>query len=158
MVVAIWHFFRGVPILLLTASVLAPQPRNPASVWKIVRDMLSAPNGQAVFASTLKGAVISGPGGLTPYLQGSLVSITPGNTNRRRLLLSMENTDTADAAIILIGPNARLKTQPKKGTLIRFEGNVSDFTKEPFVVTFEVDHLTGLDFVNPRAAPFESSN
>ena len=123
---------RGVSFLLLTASVMAPQSQDPDKAWRLVRDMLSAPNGQAAFSSALKGAVVAGPGGLARYLQGSVVSITPGQPGQagtRRLFLSMEGTDTADVAIVLRGSNARLKTEPRKGTVIRFEAVAKEFTK-----------------------------
>jgi hypothetical protein len=154
----IWRSLGGISILLLTASIVAPQTQEPDKVWNIVRDMLSAPNGQAVFTSTLKGAVIAGPGGLARYLQGSVISIIPDKAGTRRLLLSMEGSHIADVTIVLSGPNARLKNEPKKGDPIRFEAVAKEFTKEPFMVTIQADHLTGLDFVNPQAAPFPSSN
>ena len=141
---------RGVAILLLAASVMVPQTLDPAGLWRILKDMLSAPNGQVAFAGTLKDAVPAGRGQLAPYLEGSLVSITPGSTGSRRLLLSMEGGAIADVTIVLRGPNTRLKTEPKKGTLIQFDGVVREFTKEPFMLTFDAEHVSGLDFVNPR--------
>jgi hypothetical protein len=149
---------RDVSILLGIASVAASQTKDPASVWKIVRDMLSAPNGQAVFTSTLKGVVVAGPGGLAPYLQGYLVATTVDKAGKRNLFLSMEGEDAPDVTVVLSGPDPILKTRPVRGTLIRFDAVLMDLTKEPFMVTFKADHLTGLDFLNPKPAPFPSSN
>jgi len=60
----------------------------------------------------------------------------------------MEGTDKADVTILLRGQMAKLKTEPKKGTVVRFKGVIQTFTKEPFTVTFLVNRRGSfVDFV-----------
>jgi hypothetical protein len=64
----------------------------------------------------------------------------------------MEGTNTADVTLLLQGSIANINVEPKKGALIRFSGVVQRFTKEPFMVTFEVGRWGSgsLEFVSPR--------
>jgi len=149
------RFLRGTSLLLVMASVIVSQTRQTiesANVWQwVIKRPLTAPNGEEYFAGTLKDSLV--PTGTAPYLQGVLVSITPETAGVRRLLLSMETTDKADVTILLLlrGQRPKLKTEPKKGTVVRFRGVVQKFTKEPFMVTFVVDRRGSfLDFVESR--------
>ena len=144
------RFLRGTSFLLVMAPVIASQTIEPVNVWQwIIKGPLNAPNRNEYFASALKDALI--PTGWAPYLQGVLVSITPETVGVRRLMLSMEGTDEADVTILLRGPMAKLKTEPKKGTVVRFKGVIQKFTKEPFVVTFLLDRRGSfVDFVESR--------
>jgi hypothetical protein len=88
---------------------------------------------------------------IAPYFQGVLVAITPETIGVRRLLLSMDGTDKADVTILLRGQMAKLKSEPKKGSVVHFSGVVQKFTKEPFMVTFLVNRRGSfVDFVKSR--------
>ena len=144
------RFLQGAPLLFGTACVIASQTIEPANVWQwVIKGPLSAPNGEEYFASALKDTVV--PAGHALYLQGVLVSITPETVGVRRLLVSMEGTGKADVTIILRGQMAKLKTEPKKGTVVRFAGVIQKFTKEPFMVTFLMNRRGSfVDFVKSR--------
>ena len=143
------RFLRGASLLLVMASVIVSQtkPMVSAAVWQsLIKRPLSAPDGEGYFASNLKDVLV-------PDLQGVLVSITPETIGVRRLLVAMETTDKPDVTIVLLvrGQRAKLKTEPKKGTVVRFRGVVQKFTKEPFMVTFQVNRLGSfVDFVESR--------
>jgi len=129
-------------------SVIVSQSIGPGDAWQwLIKGPLSAPNGEEYFATTLKDRVV--PRGLiAPYFQGVLVSITPETVGVRRLLLSMDGTHKADVTILLRGQMAKLKSEPKKGSVVHFSGVVQKFTKEPFMVTFQVNRLGSfVDFV-----------
>ena len=141
---------RVLSLLLVLACGAVPQTREPNNVWRdLIKRPLTASNGGQYWAA-LKDALI--PNGLAPYLQGSLMAITPAKAGTTRLLISMEGTDTADVTILLRGPMAKLKSEPRKGALVRFSGVVRTYTKEPFMVTFEVGTWGSgsLDFIEPR--------
>jgi len=126
------RFLRGASLLLVMASVITSQTATvgPAESWQwVIKRPLSAPDGEEYFDRALKDV-------LAPTLQGVLVSITRETVGVRRILLAMETTDKADVTILLRGQMAKLKSEPKKGTLVRFRGVVQQFTKEPFTVTF----------------------
>lgn len=134
----------------MMASSIASQTVEPANVWHwVIKTPLTAPNGDDYFSSALKDTVV--PAGLAPYLQGVLVSITPETAGVRRLLVSMEGNGKADVTIMLRGQMAKLKTEPKKGTVVRFRGVIQKFTKEPFMVTFLMNRRGSfVDFVKSR--------
>ena len=142
------RFLRGAALLVVMASVTASQSLGPGDAWQLlIQGPLSAPDGEEYFASTLKDRVV--PRGLVaPYFQGVLVSITPETIGVRRLMLAMGGTDKADVTILLRGQMAKLKSEPKKGAVVHFNGVVQKFTKEPFMVTFQVNRLGSfVDFV-----------
>ena len=144
------RFLHATSLLLMLASAIASQTVEPANLWHwVIKDPLTAPNGEEYFASALKDTVV--PAGHAHYLQGVLVSITPETVGVRRLLVSMEGNDKADVTIMLRGQMAKLKTEPKKGTAVRFAGVIQKFTKEPFMVTFLVNRRGSfVDFVKSR--------
>ena len=129
----------------MIASVMVAQAIGPADLWHwVIKGPLSAPNSDEYFASALKDV-------LAPKLQGVLVSITPETVGVRRVLLSMEGSGKADVTIILRGRMAKLKTEPRKGTVVRFRGVIQKFTKEPFMVTFLTERRGSfVDFVESR--------
>ena len=145
---AIPRFLRGASLLLVMASVMPSQTSQTiasANAWQwIIKRPLTAPNGEEYYARALKDELV-------PTLQGVLVSITPETVGVRRLQLAMESPDKADVTILLRGQRAKLKTEPKKGTVVRFKGVIQKFTKEPFMVTFVLDRRgSSLDFVESR--------
>ncbi len=129
------RFLRHMAIPLVMASVIPSQSVGPGDAWQwIIKGPLNAPNGDEYFDHTLKDTVV--PNGLVArYFQGVLVSITPETAGVRRVLLSMDGTDEPDVTILLRGQMAKLKSQPKKGSIVRFCGVAQKFTKEPFMVT-----------------------
>jgi hypothetical protein len=145
---AISRTVNGISLILLVASVISAQSMSPGKFWEmLIKGPLSGPGADEYFKQALKDSFPTA--GLARYLEGSLVSIARSKTDIR-LLLSMEGTDTADVTLLLHGRIAQLKTEPKRGMLIRFNGVVREFTKEPFMLTFEVNDRGSLDLLNPR--------
>jgi hypothetical protein len=62
----------------------------------------------------------------------------------------MEDSDAADVTLLIHGHIAELKAEPKRGARVRFNGVVRRFTKEPFMLTFEVNDRGYLDLVDSR--------
>lgn len=143
-----WRTLSGV-LLLLMASATFAQKMSPGDFWKtLIKRPLSGPGADEYFERNLKDAGL--PGGLAPYLEGSVVSVTGGKADIR-LLISMEGTDTPDVTLV-IEESAKLKSEPKAGDVVRFNGVAArTFTKEPFMLTLEMfSPRSSLDIVNPR--------
>jgi|KBSMisStandDraft_5_1062788.scaffolds.fasta_scaffold623742_2 hypothetical protein len=145
----LWRALRG-GLLLLMASATSAQRMRSGDFWRtFIKGPLSKPNADEYFVRTLKDAELTG--GLAPYLEGTVLSVTNSKAPIR-LLLSMEGTDTPDVMLV-IEESAEIKAEPKVGIVVRFNGVVaSKFTKEPFMLTFEMfdPRSSYLDIVNPR--------
>jgi len=66
------------------------------------------------------------------------------------LVLGISDPETPEVTLRLRRQNAKLKTQPKQGAAILFEGIAREFKKDPFMLTFEVERVGGLDFESPQ--------
>jgi len=105
------------------------QKQNPQlALWLNVKNELNGPNGEQYFNSTMKGAAV-------PKLKGYLVSQSPAS-RPTTLVLGIENQNTPEVTLKLDAPLAG-KADP--GTALEFQGIPQSFTKEPFMVTFDVE-------------------
>jgi hypothetical protein len=135
---------------ILTAAEIAAQKEeelkktNPQlALWLNIKGQLLTPDGQTYFDSNIKGAQV-------PKLKGWLVSAKPA-VRSKELLVNMESKDqpAPDVTLKLVnaeGTALALTGKPELGTEIEFEGVGDSFTKEPFMVTFNVEKakITGL--------------
>jgi len=112
------------------------------ALWLNIKGQLLAPEGQQYFDSSMKGAAV-------PKLKGWLVSAKPA-ARSKELMVSMEAKDQpANVTLKLVnseGTAIALAGKPEVGGEIEFEGVGDAFTKEPFMVTFNVEKakITGL--------------
>jgi hypothetical protein len=140
--------------ILLSVSAAAQTERpTPLAFWRdAIKSPLSGPDGEQHFIRLYKRAALTAVN--VPYLEGSVVSVAKSTSGSTRVLLSMESDGTADAAILFDGRHWRLRSEPQKGTVVRFLGVMTDFTKQPFMLTFEPNQVDGLDVdtaePNPR--------
>ncbi|MBX9600668.1 MAG: hypothetical protein K2X35_06685 [Bryobacteraceae bacterium] len=104
-------------------------------LWRNMQKELTGENGQNYFDSGMKDALL--PGGVEGVKQfrGKLVSATP-ETNPKTLVVSIGGGDAGDATLNLDEP---LRGKMEPGGEIGFEGVAKSFTKDPFMVTFEVE-------------------
>jgi hypothetical protein len=105
------------------------------AMWKGLYTELSGPNGTQYFESGLKGAQ-------APKLRGTVVSQTA-----KTVVLALSDKTTPQVTLELESPLP--KAEP--GIVIEFEGVGKEFTKEPFMLTMEIDKskISGW----PAAAP-----
>lgn len=118
---------------------------NPSlALWKNLKGQLLSPDGQTYFDSSMKDAAV-------PKLKGWLVAAKPP-VKSKELLVSMDGKDQpANVTLRLVGgadgtTATPLTGKPELGTEIEFEATGKTFTKEPFMVTFDVEKakITGL--------------
>jgi tetratricopeptide (TPR) repeat protein len=118
---------------------------NPSlALWKQLKGQLLSPDGETYFGSSMKDAAV-------PKLKGWLVAAKPP-VKSKELLVAMDGKDqAANVTLRLVGgadgtTATPLTGKPELGTEIEFEGTGKTFTKEPFMVTFDIEKakITGL--------------
>jgi len=118
---------------------------------KFIKEPLKAADGAQTFESNVKNALI--PPESVPPLQGAVISCDPPR-NPKTVIVGIENPGTPEVKLVFEAPLGR---PADAGTIIKFRGVATAFTKEPFLVTFEVDKkdLTGWPAPPPpvRKAP-----
>jgi tetratricopeptide (TPR) repeat protein len=119
------------------------------ALWKSIKDQLVADTGQQYFDTSVKGAAIpGGVKGVTKF-KGTLISQKPA-LNPKELVLGITSPDTPEVTLKLENP---LRGKADPGTVIRFEGVPSAFTKEPFMLIFDVDSKDKIQGWPAQAAP-----
>jgi hypothetical protein len=112
------------------------------ALWKTIKDQLTAANGEQYFNDQLKGTA-------PPKLRGKLVETKPA-IRPKELVLDLEGGDKAEVTLKLETP---LAGKADKGTEIQFQGVPSAFTKEPFMLTFDVDSKDKIEGWPKQAPP-----
>jgi TolA-binding protein len=98
------------------------------ALWLSVKKELVGASGEQYFESSVKGAAV-------PKLKGTVISGKPP-LNSKELVVGIEKADVPEITLKL---DAALKGKPKPGNVIEFEGVPAAFTKEPFMLIFEVE-------------------
>jgi hypothetical protein len=106
---------------------------------KAIKEPLTAADGAQTFESNVKNAII--PPADQPPLQGAVISCEPAKAPKT-VIVGIENPAVAEVKLVFETPLAR---PAEPGTIIKFRGVATAFTKAPFMLTFEVDKkdLTG---------------
>ena len=128
---------------LLFLAVLAgmlgaqPGPVNPnaaRALWRSLKNQLSSANGEEYFRTQLQNADL-------PVLMGTLLSATP--TDRpAQLVLNLSGDRIPEATLLFRNENRQdghLDGPLAPGSQIQFRGVPVAFTREPFMLTFEVN-------------------
>ena len=128
--------------------------KNPMiGLWaKILREPLTKDGGEAYFDMNVKDALLPGGANGVMKFKGKIVSITPA-TRPKEIELAIEHAGVADAKLVFEMP---LAGKMEVGEELSFEGKATMFTKEPFMITFDVekDQLEGWTGKNTtKAAP-----
>ena len=112
------------------------------ALWKGVKDALVGANGDQYFEGTLKGSAV-------PKLKGKLISMKPA-LRPKELVLAIDTPNTPEVVLKLENP---LPGKAEPGTELEFEGVPSAFTKDPFMLTFEVEGKDKIEGWPAQAAP-----
>lgn len=117
----------GAEIEVESANKLAQE--NPQlAIWKNTKTELTGANSQQFFEGTVKGSAF-------PKMKGTLISAKP-EASPKELTLGIENPTTPEVTLKL---DAAMRGKADPGTVLEFEGVPTEFTKEPFNLTFEVE-------------------
>ena len=105
------------------------------ALWKRIKMELTSDNGSAYFETSMRDAAL--PGGAEGIIKfkGTLISMTPA-VRPKELVLGIENPSVPDVTLKL---DSALPGKMEPGSQIEFAGVAKSYTKEPFMVTFEVE-------------------
>ncbi len=105
------------------------------ALWLNVRSELTGPNGPQYWEGSVKGAGLPGGASGVTKFKGKLVSQSPAK-NPKELVLAISDASTPEVTLKL---DEAMAGAAEPGTEIEFEGVASAFTKDPFMLTFDVD-------------------
>lgn len=134
---------------------------NPVlALWVGIKRELTGPNGPSYFENSLKNAHIPGPDGIlvgettVKKLKGTVVSYDPPK-RPKKLVLGLSSPSMSEVTLVFENP---LAAAPEPGTELEFAGVVTEYSLEPFNVTFEVEpaDVTGLP-APKKAAPVKKA-
>jgi hypothetical protein len=109
----------------IAADTRFAQEHPEVVVWRNLKARLTAADGEAYFATEVKGAEI-------PGLKGNVIA----QADARTLALAMDDVEGGEATLRF---DAALKGSVAAGTVIEFIGVPQMFEKNPFRVVFQVD-------------------
>lgn len=115
--------------------------KNPQlAFWMGIKKELTGPEGEKFFEERVKGAALPGKIEGTEFtkLRGRLVSHKPA-ANPKELLVAMDTENPNSPAEVTLKFETALRGKAEPGIDIDFEGAPSAFTKEPFMLTFDVE-------------------
>jgi hypothetical protein len=113
------------------------------ALWISIRDALTAAEGgQAYFDEKMKGSEL-------PEMKGKVVSIDPA-TKPTKVVIAIADGKTPDATLHFEKP---LPGKVEPGTELTFAGVATAYTKDPFMVTFDVDPAKLKGWTGKNAAP-----
>lgn len=112
--------------------------------WRDVKAILTADTGQAKFDADIKDSAL-------PKFSGKIVSMTPA-LKPKTVVIAVEKDGVADCTLTF---EAALAGKMEPGETLTFEGIAKSFTKEPYMLTMEVekDKIEGWTGKNAPAAP-----
>jgi len=120
------------------------------ALWETIKAQLVGDNGQAYFDMSVKDAALPGGANGVMKFNGKLVSTTPEN-RPKELTLAIGG----DAPNVTLKLDEPLPGKMDPGGDIAFSGIAKAFTKDPYMLTFEVskDDIEGWTGKGPAAAP-----
>ncbi len=134
------------------AAEAAAAAANPMlNMWtKLLKENLLKPDGDMFFEMSMKDLLVPGGANGVMKFKGTIVSMEPA-TRPKEIDLAIEKPGVTDAKLIFDMP---LPGKMEPGETLEFEGIAKSFTKDPFVITFEVDkdQLSGWTGKNAPAA------
>jgi hypothetical protein len=124
--------------------------KDPAlAMWKTLRETLVADGGQAYFDASVKGAGLPGGANGVEKFKGKLVSATP-EVNPKELVLGITDPKVGEVTLKLDSP---LRGKMEPGADIEFEGVATSYTKDPFMINFDVEKAKIKGWTAGPAAP-----
>ena len=127
--------------------------KNPQlALWMGIKGQLADTNGPQYFEGQLKDADVAGQGG-AKALKGTLIEGRPA-CRSKELLVGIPEPGQQAKGEILLKLDAPLTGKPEAGE-IEFDGVPRAFTREPFLLTMEVEKakIVGLKLASCAAAP-----
>ncbi len=128
---------------------------NPVlALWVGIKRELTGPNGATYFETSLKNTHIPGPDGIpvgdtrVMKLKGTVVSVDPPK-RPKKIVLGLSSPNMSEVTLVFENP---LTVAPEPGTQLEFGGIVTEYSLEPFNVTFEVEPSDVVGLPAPKKA------
>jgi len=126
----------GLLACVVQAQDNRPQDSNPPDkhLWHSLKDALTGSDGAKFFDQNVKDCKL-------PSLVGKVISATPAE-QPSVLVLQMYDSDRPEVTLRLKddkGADTHMPGPVMVGSFITFQGVAISFTKEPFMLTFDVD-------------------
>ena len=125
------------------------------ALWTDVKRGLTAPDGDGFFNDKIKDAALPGGAGGVTKFKGKLISAKP-ELRPKELTLAVEKPGVADC-IIKLDEGQTLPGKMDPGGDIEFEGVAKAFTKEPYMLTLEVEKDKISGWTGKNAAPVKKA-
>lgn len=124
--------------------------QSPLGFWRdSIKGPLSGPGAEALFVESFQDVLLPPPD-IVSYLEGTVVAVTPEDSQGWKVLLSMQGDGVAEAALVIDGVDWKWTAQPEVGAVVRFAGVAREFSKEPFLVQFVPERITGLPLATEK--------
>lgn len=157
----------GVAMLVLSllapaatsAQTQKPPPADSREFWRIIKNALTASDGENYFENSFKGAMVPGGADGLERLTGTLVSAEPA-AQPAVLMVAISDAKTAEVTVRLKDSDwndTHLNGTLMPGSIIQFEGVPISFVKEPFMVTFGVSMTKRSQFRTPASSGRDSA-
>lgn len=120
------------------------------AIWIQTKQALTAANGDAYFASDVKEAKLA-------KLKGKIISHEP-EVNPKKVVVGLSDGNVAEVTLVM-EDKTFLPGKMEAGGEIEFEGVGKEFSKDPFMLTLEIDKDTiyGWTGVATKAAPVKKA-
>lgn len=123
---------------------------NPVmALWMSIKKELTGPNSDAYFASSMKDAHLPGGAMGVQKFKGKVIEHKPAR-NPKEIVLGISDATTPEVTLKL---ETAMTGRADPGTELEFEGVVSGFTKDPFMVTMDVEKKEQISGWPAQAAP-----
>jgi len=124
------------------------------ALWQsAIKDPLLKDGGEAYFAMNVMGALLPGGANGVQKFKGKIVSITP-ETKPKQIVLALEQPNVPDVTLEL---SQALPGKMEAGEELQFEGVAKSYTRQPFMVVFDVEPKQIDGWTGKNAAPAKSS-
>jgi len=127
-------------LLALFGCFLVAQDTPEQMLWKTLKRELAGPDGEVYFRENVKDVLL-------PALKGRADSWMV-NEGVSKVVLRMLEGDAPEVTIIVHHLGYRMKRAPRAGEEIQFSGVASSFTKDPLMLTLDVERheVRGIEF------------
>jgi hypothetical protein len=123
-------------------------------LWQTaIKEPLVKDGGEAYFEMSMKGALLPGGANGVQKFKGKIVSMSP-ETKPKQIVLALEQPNVPDVTLDL---SEALPGKMEAGEELQFEGVAKSYTKQPFMIVFEVEPTQIAGWTGKNAGPAKSS-
>lgn len=124
-------------------------------LWQTaIKAPLTMDGGEAYFEMNVKGALLPGGASGVQKFKAKIVSMTP-ETKPKQIVLALEQPNVPDVTLNL---SQALPGKMEAGEELQFEGVAASYTRQPFMVVFDVEPAQIAGWTGKNATPAKSAS